>query len=145
MPDRARRVVPGSRPRRRTLSSGTPTLLPYHPAWGGARSLRSLYGGWARSAWVRYSTPYYPPGIPTRYHTQVRTSPLPSTNLVLGAGCSLAGTCTYDRFEGPVGEPRGVGTQLYSGSQIQEATKGSVNTGLHGRLTAIRTRFNLFY
>ena len=47
------------------------------------------------------------------------------------------GTCTYDRFETDVGEPRGVEHTGILGPRLVY----TVYTGLHGRMTGFMTGF----
>ena len=64
-----------------------------------------------------------------------------STSTVLPRGAGTTGTCTYDLFEIPVGEPRGVEyTAVLTLFWHCLALFGAVGT-LHGRLTGFRTRF----
>ena len=62
------------------------------------------------------------PGITTRYTHPVIPRPVhpscPTPSSCTTPPCSVTtGTCTYDRFESPVGEPRGVEYTHVSGSR----------------------------
>ena len=88
--------------------SGRPACFRPTPAWGGG-PLPSVAGrrlGFAVSGGTA-------PGIPTRY-THPYTHPVhpPGPHQLHGtpSACTVGApeTCTYDRFQGHVGEPRGV-------------------------------------
>ena len=99
------RAVPAAVP---AVPRGRPPCFRPTPRCG-ARSLRSLVGGWARSGWVvlpRYThpgtNPVYPP-----------CTPVPPTSVHPADGR----TTQNSRFQCPVGEPRGVEYRPVSGSR----------------------------
>ena len=86
-----------------------------------SRPLQGLTGPlrWCRTSlrdsWVvpRYSPPPYPPTHTPPVYTLPYSHPCTACSSVL----LVTGACLYDRFQDTVGEPRGAGTQPYSGSQ----------------------------
>ena len=92
---------------------------------GPCRPLRARFAGTGHlleqldpGRWAPGIThPVYPPGptlaIPARHHP----GPPHVTAARVHREYGTTGTCTYDRFEGPVGEPRGMEHTPVSGSQ----------------------------
>ena len=130
MTDRARRVVPRTRPAaEHQVIPGTQTH-PLQPLQGFRGPLR-----WSghllaakRAGWVYpgITLPGTHPVYPPRY-THPGTPPFcASCTPVLGT----TGTCTYDRFREVVGEPRGSRTHVLYGSLEQYGTHITVYTAV---------------
>ena len=74
---------------------------------GPPRAAGCLVAGYYPGPPTRIPTPVYPPWYPTRYAPTSAPSPVHT------AGYGTTGTCTYDRFWTPRGEPRGIRTHPY--------------------------------
>ena len=93
---------------------------------------------------TRYSTHPVPTRIPTQY-----THPAPSTvphgsHVTAGTVRVTSGTCTYDRFGHPVGEPGG--SRTHTGFRVPGRLYTVIYRirGLHGRLTEFYDCFTMF-
>ena len=124
-----------SRPSRRYV----PAPVPPTPAPAGPTGPASLYGDLPRAVWLGSA---WDPVLPTRCtHLVPPTVPYPARTPTRRPPTVRTVEWSNTHFGPAVGEPRGSRTHWYNRPQRVPRPVIHCLTGLHGRLTAISTRF----